>query len=68
MNIESVLAFERQWWAKPGAKQQAIRDRFGLSDIAYTQRLNRILDDPAALAVDPVTVNRLRRLRSRCER
>jgi hypothetical protein len=59
-----ILAFERRWWRRPGAKDQAIRDTFGLSTIRYYQLLNRLLDEPAALAEDPVLVGRLRRLRS----
>lgn len=61
---EKVLAFERQWWRHAGAKEQAIRDTFGLSATHYYQRLNRLLDDPAALAHDPVLVHRLRRVRA----
>jgi hypothetical protein len=59
-----ILAFERQWWRRPGAKDQAIRDTFDLPVTRYYQLLNRLLDDPAALAADPVLVNRLRRLRT----
>ncbi|RIV37263.1 DUF3263 domain-containing protein [Micromonospora radicis] len=59
-----ILAFERQWWRHAGAKEQAIRDRFGLSATRYYQLLNALLDNPAALAVDPVLVGRLRRLRA----
>jgi hypothetical protein len=58
-----VLAFERQWWRHAGAKEQAIRDTFGLSPTRYYQLLNRLLDEPAALAHDPLLVSRLRRLR-----
>lgn len=61
---EKILAFERQWWRHAGAKEQAIRDVFGLSATRYYQVLNRLLDQPAALAHDPVLVNRLRRLRA----
>ncbi|HLU43432.1 MAG TPA: DUF3263 domain-containing protein [Natronosporangium sp.] len=60
----AILAFERQWWRRPGAKEQAIRDTFGLSPIRYYQLLNRLLDHPAAFAADPVLVGRLRRLRT----
>lgn len=60
-----ILAFERQWWTRPGAREQAILDTFGLSVTAYSQRLNRVLDDPRALELDPLTVNRLRRIRAR---
>ncbi|BCJ59935.1 DUF3263 domain-containing protein [Micromonospora endophytica] len=59
-----ILAFERQWWRHAGAKEQAIRDRFGLSATRYYQLLNALLDNPAALAADPVLVGRLLRLRA----
>jgi uncharacterized protein DUF3263 len=59
-----ILAFERQWWKHAGAKEQAIRDLFGVSATRYYQLLNGLLDDPAALAYDPVLVKRLRRLRA----
>ncbi len=50
-------------WKRPGAKEQAIRDQLGLTPTRYMQLLNRLIDQPGALAYDPVTVNRLRRLR-----
>ncbi|MEU5423585.1 DUF3263 domain-containing protein [Streptomyces sp. NPDC001407] len=58
-----VLALERRTWPGPGAKERAIREDLGLTPTRYYQLLNALLDDPAALAHDPVTVNRLRRLR-----
>ncbi|HEX2774093.1 MAG TPA: DUF3263 domain-containing protein [Micromonosporaceae bacterium] len=61
---QQILAFERQWWRHAGAKEQAIRDTFQLSATRYYQLLNSLLDNPAALAADPVLVGRLRRLRS----
>lgn len=59
-----ILAFESKWWKHAGAKEQAIRDAFGLSSTRYYQLLNGLLDNPAALEHDPVLVGRLRRLRS----
>ncbi|MEH0969700.1 DUF3263 domain-containing protein [Micromonospora sp. CPCC 205546] len=59
-----ILTFEQQWWRHAGAKEQAIRDTFGLSATRYYQLLNGLLDNPAALAVEPVLIGRLRRLRS----
>ncbi|MEH0841279.1 DUF3263 domain-containing protein [Micromonospora sp. CPCC 205711] len=59
-----ILAFEQQWWKHAGAKEQAIRDTFGLSATRYYQLLNALLDRPAALAAEPLLVGRLRRLRS----
>ncbi|WP_430781383.1 DUF3263 domain-containing protein [Actinoplanes sp. G11-F43] len=59
-----ILAFEGKWWKHAGAKEQAIRDTFGLSSTRYYQLLNGLLDNPAALEKDPVLIGRLRRLRS----
>ncbi|HEX8906165.1 MAG TPA: DUF3263 domain-containing protein [Longimicrobiaceae bacterium] len=59
-----ILAFEARWWKHAGAKEQAIRDTFGLSSTRYYQLLNALLENPAALERDPVLVGRLRRLRS----
>jgi hypothetical protein len=59
-----IIDFERQWWRYAGAKEQAIKDLFGLSATAYYQALNTLLDNPAALETDPLLIKRLRRLRS----
>jgi Protein of unknown function (DUF3263) len=60
---QAILTFERQWWKHAGAKEQAIRETFEISATRYYQLLNKLLDDPQALAYDAVLVNRLRRLR-----
>jgi hypothetical protein len=59
-----MLTFERQWWRRPGAKETAIRDQFGVSPTRYYQVLNALVDRSEALAADPLLVRRLRRLRS----
>ncbi|MEU0088167.1 DUF3263 domain-containing protein [Streptomyces sp. NPDC006274] len=59
----AVLAMERRSWRGPGAKERAIREQLDISPVRYYQLLNALLDDPRALAHDPVTVNRLRRVR-----
>ncbi|ASU78011.1 DUF3263 domain-containing protein [Actinopolyspora erythraea] len=59
----AILAFENEWWRHSGTKERHIQERFGLSAIRYYQRLNRLLDDPEALASAPALVNRLLRLR-----
>ena len=61
---QAILAFERSWWRYSGAKEQAIRDLFDMSPARYYQALNALLDDPAALAHDPMLVKRLIRLRA----
>ena len=63
-----ILAFERKWWQFAGAKEQAIKEMFDLSPTRYYQVLNGIIDNPAALAEDPLLVRRLRRLRSSRQR
>ncbi|MFG1916407.1 DUF3263 domain-containing protein [Micromonospora sp. NPDC048898] len=60
----AILAFEQQWWRHAGAKEQAVRDTFGISSTRYYQLLNGLLDNPAALAADPLLIGRLRRLRA----
>ena len=64
----AVLAFERQWWKYAGAKEQAVRELFDMSATRYYQLLNALIDDPAALAHDPMLVKRLRRMRSSRQR
>ena len=63
-----ILAMERQWWKYAGAKEQAIRDLFGLSATRYYQVLNALIDRPEALIHDPMLVKRLRRLRTTRQR
>lgn len=59
----AVLAVERRSWPGPGAKERVIRERLGISPTRYYQLLGALIDDALALAHDPVTVNRLRRIR-----
>lgn len=62
------LVFERSWWKFSGAKESAVRERFGMSMTRYYQVLNAVVDDPAALEVDALTVGRLGRLRAARQR
>lgn len=61
----AILELEGAWWKYPGAKEATIYDRFGWTPTRYYQVLNALIDNPAALAAAPVTVNRLRRLRAK---
>lgn len=63
-----ILDFEREWWRYAGAKEQAVREHFDVSPTRYYQLLNRVIDDEAALAYDPMLVKRLRRLRAARQR
>ena len=62
---QDILALERRNFPGPGAKERAIREGLGLSPVRYYQLLNALLDDTRALTHDPVTVNRLRRIREK---
>ncbi|QGK68525.1 DUF3263 domain-containing protein [Allosaccharopolyspora coralli] len=63
-----ILAFERQWWKRSGAKERAIRELFDMSSSRYYQLLNAILDRPEAFRADPMLVKRLRKVRASRQR
>lgn len=60
-----VLEFARLVWKHQGAKETAVMDWFGWTLTRYNAVLLALLDRPEALAYDPMTVNRHRRLRDR---
>ena len=59
----AILDFERQWWRHAGAKEESIREFFGLSAARYYQLLNVVIDSPDAVRHDPMLVGRLHRAR-----
>lgn len=63
-----MLAMERLWWQFAGAKEQRIRERFGISAVRYYQVLNALIDRDDVLAFDPLLTKRLRRLRDQRQR
>ena len=67
LTVEDValLGFEKRFENRQpdGSKQTAMWTQLGLTPTSYAQRLNRLLDNPAALAAEPVLINRLRRVR-----
>ena len=63
-----IREFERQWWKYAGAKEQAIRELFDMSATRYYQIINALIDNPDALAFDPMLVKRLRRMRAARQR
>ena len=64
----AILDLEQTWWSLPGSKEEAIRERFGFSTTRYYQLLHALLEDPAALEHDPLTVKRVRRMREQRRR
>jgi hypothetical protein len=59
----AVLDFERRWWQLPGPKDEMISVELGCSSADYYRYLLGLLEMPEAMAYDPLTVLRLRRLR-----
>lgn len=58
-----VLAIEAEWIHRVdrGAKSTAIRERLGLSETRYYQVLARLVEEPEAIAVEPVVLGVVRR-------
>ena len=63
-----ILTFEREWWKYADAKDPAVRSRLDLTPEAYYRALSEIIDQPGALAHDPLLVRRLRRQRQARQR
>jgi hypothetical protein len=64
----AILDLERSAWTLPGRKEALVRERLGLSPTTYYKLLGALLDDPDALAHDPLVVRRLRRVRDQRRR
>lgn len=62
---EAILGIERTFWRTASAKEDAIRAAGFASVTRYYQLAVRVLDDQDALAADPQTVYRMRRICSR---
>lgn len=59
----ALLAFEAGWTRHTAAKEESIREVFGLSAARYYQLLNAVIDSPSAVRHDPMLVGRLQRAR-----
>ncbi|GAA1891524.1 DUF3263 domain-containing protein [Williamsia serinedens] len=64
---KQLLEFAGRWWRNAGAAESAVQRELGLSPVRYYQRLNRLLDEGAAVEFDPILTNRLLRIRSERE-
>jgi hypothetical protein len=64
----AILDLERTAWTLPGRKDDLVRDRLGLAPTTYRKLLTALLDDPDALAYDPLVVRRLQRARDQRRR
>lgn len=59
----ATLDFEATPFKFAGDKEEAIVRTFGHSATRHYQRLNALLDNPAAMEYNPTMINRLRRQR-----
>lgn len=59
----AILEFEQNWWRYAGAKEASIKELFNMDAPKYFQLLNDLIDREDALALSPMLVKRLRRLR-----
>lgn len=62
MTDRRILDFERGWFLHPEPKDRSITEVLGLTPADYYERLRDLMAAPAALAYDPLTVRRLRRM------
>lgn len=62
---QKILQFEGMHRGHSAAKEEAIRRELGLTAPRYYQLLGRLLEEPDALAADPMLVGALRRSRER---
>jgi hypothetical protein len=60
----AILDLERTWWTLGVRKDEAIRDRLGLSAGRYRRVLDELIDRQEAVDYDPLVVRRLRRRRA----
>lgn len=58
-----ILELEGRTFRHVGGKERVIREELGLTPTAYLVRLNRVLEEPAALREAPALVHRLRERR-----
>lgn len=58
----AILALEKRRFKYQGSKEQAI-GRLGFTPVAYYQQLNALIDNPVAIATEPVLTARLRQQR-----
>ena len=65
---QAMLEFERSFWTLDDPKPGAIRARFQCSVDEYYAELSELLEQPEAMAHDPLVVRRLQRQRLRRRR
>lgn len=62
---KDILDFEQSWWSLSIPREQAVRDRFQLTETEYVELLELLIATEAALEAEPLLVRRLRRMKDR---
>lgn len=62
---QDILDFEQSWWSLSVPREQAVRDRFQLTETEYDELLEVLIATEAALEAEPLLVRRLRRMKDR---
>jgi hypothetical protein len=62
---KDILDFEQSWWSLSIPREQAVRDRFQLTETEYVEVLEMLIATEAALEAEPLLVRRLRRMKDR---
>ena len=62
---KDILEFEQSWWSLSIPREQAVRDRFELTETEYVEVLEMLIATEAALEAEPLLVRRLRRMKDR---
>ena len=62
---KDILDFEQSWWSLSIPREQAVRDRFQLTETEYVELLELLIATEAALEAAPLLVRRLRRMKDR---
>ncbi len=64
----AILEFEQSWWLSDAPKDQAVRERFLLTESEYSDVLDALVTSDAAAQECPLLVRRLLRQRDRRRR
>lgn len=64
----AILEFEQSWWLSDTPKDQAVRERFLLTEAEYLETLDALVVSEAAAVECPLLVRRLLRQRDRRRR
>lgn len=64
----TLLRLASAWWSSRGALEEVVRRELDLSVTHFWQAVNVLIDDPRALAAEPVLVRRLQHIRETRQR